>query len=83
MRNLGDNYRNKNIAPWKQVQSAVKAIQEMNEMVGRDPNLEPIVITYNDNVSITDLASIAKTTAAGSTDFVKGSCFFYRLNPIN
>jgi hypothetical protein len=48
----------------------------MNEMVGRDPNLEPIVITYNDNVSITDLASIAKTTASGSTDFVKGSCFF-------
>jgi hypothetical protein len=39
----------------------------------RDASLEPIVITYNDTVSITDLASIAKTTAAGSTDFVKGS----------
>jgi len=48
----------------------------MNEMAGRDPGLEPIVITYNNNVSITDLASIAETTTSGSTDFVKGSCFF-------
>lgn len=61
-----------NLAPWKQVQSAVKAIQEMNEMLGRDPSLEPIVITYNDSVSITNLASIATTSASGSTDFVKG-----------
>jgi len=48
----------------------------MNEMVGRDPSLEPIVITYNDTISVTNLASIAKTTASGSTDFVKGSYFF-------
>ncbi|CAF4264461.1 unnamed protein product [Rotaria sp. Silwood2] len=57
--------------PWKQVQSAVQAIYEMNQKLVRDASFEPIVITYNDTVSITDLASIAKTTACGSTDFVK------------
>ncbi|UJR15056.1 hypothetical protein I4U23_002027 [Adineta vaga] len=57
--------------PWRQVQSAVKAIQEMNQMLQRDPNQEPIVITYNDKISITNLASIATTKAEGSTDFVK------------
>jgi hypothetical protein len=61
-----------NLAPWKQVQSAVKAIHEMNQMLERDANLEPIVITYNDSVSITNLASIVTTTPSGSTDFVKG-----------
>ncbi len=50
----------------------------MQQMVGRDSNSEPIVITYNDSVTITDLASIARTTASGSTDFVKGN--FYRFN---
>ncbi|CAF1338971.1 unnamed protein product [Rotaria sp. Silwood1] len=57
--------------PWKQVQSAVQAIYEMNQKLARDASFEPIVITYNDTVSVTDLASIAKTTACGSTDFVK------------
>ncbi len=54
------------------MQSAVKAIHEMNQMLDRDASSEPIVITYNDSVTITDLASIATTTACGSTDFVKG-----------
>ncbi len=45
----------------------------MNQMLERDASLDPIVITYNDTVSITDLASVAKITASGSTDFVKGS----------
>jgi hypothetical protein len=49
-------------------------------MLTRDASLEPIVITYNDSVSITDLASIAKTTACGSTDFVKGN--FYLFNKL-
>ncbi|CAM4908453.1 unnamed protein product [Rotaria socialis] len=57
--------------PWKQVQAAVQAIDEMNQKLSRDANLEPIVITYNNTVSITNLASIAKTKADGSTDFVK------------
>ncbi|CAF1033711.1 unnamed protein product [Adineta ricciae] len=57
--------------PWRQVQSAVKAIHEMSQLVGQDPSQQPIVITYNDSVAITDLASIAFTTAGGSTDFVK------------
>ncbi|CAF1134315.1 unnamed protein product [Rotaria sordida] len=57
--------------PWKQVQSAVQAIYEMNQKLTRDASFEPIVITYNDTASITDLASIAKTAACGSTDFVK------------
>lgn len=48
----------------------------MNQMLGRDPSQEPIVITYNDVVSITNLASIATTTASGSTDFVKRILFF-------
>ena len=43
-------------------------------MLARDVSLEPIVITYNDSVHITDLASIATTKASGSTDFVKGIC---------
>jgi hypothetical protein len=55
----------------------VKAIQEMTQMLDRDARQEPIVITYNNTVSITDLASIAKTAAGGSTDFVKG-IFCYR-----
>ncbi len=59
----------------------MKSIHEMTQMLVRDASLEPIVITYNDTVSITDLASIAKTTAAGSTDFVKGS--FHRYNKID
>ncbi len=53
----------------------------MNQMLTRDASLEPIVITYNDSVSITNLASIEKTTACGSTDFVKGR--FYLFNWIN
>ncbi|CAF0890805.1 unnamed protein product [Adineta steineri] len=57
--------------PWKQLQSAVKAIDEMNQTLQRDAYTEPIVITYNDTVSVTNLASVAKTTASGSTDFVK------------
>ncbi|CAF3420688.1 unnamed protein product [Rotaria socialis] len=57
--------------PWKQVQAAVQAIDEMNQKLSRGANLEPIVITYNNTVSITNLASIAKTKADGSTDFVK------------
>ncbi len=61
-----------NLAPWKQVQSAVKAILEMNQTFQRDESQEPIVITYNDSVSIANLASIAKMAPSGSTDFVKG-----------
>ncbi|CAF5048862.1 unnamed protein product, partial [Rotaria magnacalcarata] len=57
--------------PWKQVQAAVQAIDEINQKLARNANLEPIVITYNNTVSITNLASIAKTKADGSTDFVK------------
>jgi len=74
--------KNQNLAPWNQVQSAVKAIHEMQQMVGRDSNSEPIVITYNDSVAITDLASIARTTASGSTDFVKGIFFIYLIKLI-
>ena len=48
----------------------------MNEMLARDASLEPIVITYNDSVTITNLASIATTNACGSTDFVKGYFVF-------
>jgi hypothetical protein len=65
-----------NLGPWKQVQSAVKAIHEMNQTFERDASLEPIVITYNDSVSITNLASIATITPSGSTDFVKGILLF-------
>lgn len=61
------------LGPWKQVQSAVKSIEEMNRMLDRDASAEPIVITYNDTVSVTNLASIARTNAAGSTDFAKGN----------
>ncbi len=45
----------------------------MTQTFARDAtDFEPIVITYNDSISITNLASIANTTASGSTDFVKG-----------
>lgn len=44
----------------------------MSQLAGQDPSQQPIVITYNNSVSITNLASIASTTANGSTDFVKG-----------
>lgn len=60
------------IGPWRQVQSAVQAIHETTQKLSRDPSLDPIVITYNDTVATTNLAAIAKTTASGSTDFVKG-----------
>ena len=63
----------RNIGPWTQVQSAVKSIDDMNRMLNRDASTEPIVITYNEGVSVTNLASIAKTQASGMTDFVKGS----------
>jgi len=53
----------------------------MHQTCGKDANLEPIVITYNDSVAITDLACIAKTSAGGSTDFIKGS--FYLFNKMN
>ena len=52
----------------------------MNQMLVRDASSEPIVIAYNDTVSITDLASIAKTTASGSTDFVKGNSYLFKNN---
>jgi hypothetical protein len=61
------------LGPWRQVQSAVKSIEEMNCMLDRDASSEPIVITYNETVSVTNLASIAHTNASGSTDFVKGT----------
>jgi len=54
----------------------------MHQTCGKDANLEPIVITYNDSVAITDLASIARTTASGSTDFVKGIFFIYLIKLI-
>jgi hypothetical protein len=53
----------------------------MNQMLARDVSSEPIVITYNDSVSTTNLAYIANTSACGSTDFVKGS--FDLFNQIN
>ena len=58
------------LGPWKQVQSAVKAIQEMART---QENSEPIVITYNTTVEVTNLDAIARTNASGSTDFVKGT----------
>ena len=48
-------------------------------MLARDSSQDPIVITYNDTVSTTNLASIAKTTASGSTDFVKGNFHYQDL----
>ncbi|CAF1116849.1 unnamed protein product, partial [Didymodactylos carnosus] len=57
--------------PWKQVQSAAKAIHGMIAQHAKTADSEPIVITYNDTVSITNLAAIANTTAMGSTDFIK------------
>ena len=51
----------------------MKSIHEMHQMVARDAGQEPIVVTYNDSVSISNLEAIERTQAAGSTDFVKGN----------
>lgn len=64
----------------------MKAIDEMHQTLVRYAKLEPIVISYNQSVSVTDLASIQTTTANGSTDFVKGNCrifLFCLFNRIN
>ena len=61
------------LGPWKQVQSAVKAIHNTNELLMKDPATSPIAIVYNDRASVVDLPSIAQMKAGGSTDFVKGS----------
>ena len=44
----------------------------MNQRLERNASLEPIVIIYNDTVSVTNLTSIATTKTTGSTSFVKG-----------
>ena len=59
---------------------AAQAIYEMNQKLGRDTALEPIVITYNDTVSVSDLASIARTKTGGTTNFVKGTFNLFDKN---
>lgn len=60
------------IGPWRQVQSAVKKIHDMHQLLKRDADTEPIIIAYNDKVSLSNLASVAQMRADGSTNFVSG-----------
>ncbi|CAF4609007.1 unnamed protein product [Rotaria sp. Silwood1] len=57
--------------PWTQVQSAAKAIQEIIQQQEYGADCEPIVITYNSTVSVTNLSNFARISAVGNTDFIK------------
>ena len=60
------------LGPWRQVQSAVRKIHELHQTLNRDAETEPVIIAYNETVSLTNLASVAQMTASGSTNFVRG-----------
>jgi hypothetical protein len=58
----------------------VKQIEESNGILQSNSKIEPIVIAYNDTVTVTNLASIARTNAAGSTNFVKGKQVLFQCD---